>query len=790
MSAGARPPRRAALRPTLVVLGALSLVTGGLVPALGASHAPPPDDALAARAVDPDVAALPAELRARLGLDDALRPAAAAPPAAARGDGTRAGRGPVELAGATEVVPLPGARDVAWAPDGSLVALTWNGVRRVAADGTVSTLVRSQALTGRTPTDGATAAETVLPVVTAVEAAADGALYLALVDLHELTGSQVWRLDPAGERLTRVWAEPSELVLSVSVAHGRLLLHHVRPHDPTTSRVTWVDPASGAQQSAAAPPDGTWPWEPVTDSGVERPPTAQAGTVAFAVPADAGEAWLVGTDRDGRAVVRLTSCGLDRTVTALDGPPVVGAWPLPDGGLLLARADGTATRVGLDGVPGDAPSGVATSFLLGLSVNAAGDVARVDPSARAVAVHRAAVSPAPVTRASGCSLGELHAVPPARALDTRDGTGAPRGAVPAGADVVLDLAGRAGLPPQGVDAVALVVTATGAGTNGYVSVRPGDATGHPTTSNLNVAAGRTRSVTVTSRVDADGRVRLTNGTAAPLHLVADVSGWFADGTDDLQRGALLHPVAALDGEDPRVLDTRRRGSGGALHPWSPRRVQVTGRAGVPADGVTAVSVNVTAVSPEASGHLTVWGGGAAPPTSALNVDRGRTVANHVVVPVAADGTIGLLSPVGMHVLVDVQGWYAPDAAEVARSGRVVTQTPRRVLDTRVGDPLGARVLQAGTSAVTVPVAGRGGVPTRGATAVVLSVAAVGATQPTYLTVWPGGGPRPEASAVNVDPGGDVANLVVAPLGADGTVTVDNQAGSTHLLVDVLGWVTG
>ncbi|WP_461024238.1 hypothetical protein [Thalassiella azotivora] len=430
---------------------------------------------------------------------------------------------------------------------------------------------------------------------------------------------------------------------------------------------------------------------------------------------------------------------------------------------------------------------------------------RTTASAGALAVALAALSAAPVqadqhaptgattqeqASAPTGALGELHPLAPERLLDTRDGTGAAAaGAVPATSDVVLQVTGRGGVPASGVDSVVLNVTAVVAATDGWVAVRPGDATGWPTTSNLNVGAGETRAVAVTVKVGDDGTVRLFNGTLRPLHLVADVSGWYTDGTDGTAPGAFLHAVTPSDTVTPRVLDTRRPGSGGALAAWEPRRVQVAGLGGVPAEGATAVALNLT-VDPRTGGgrslpgHLTAWGDGPAPNASVLNHPQWEIRSNHVVVPLAEDGTIGLLSPVGAHVVVDVQGWYGDDPAG---AGRVVAQEPRRLVDSREeGWYLWPGWVDEELGTADVAVAGEGGVPV-GASAALLSVTAVDTYVRTWLTVYPAGSPRPDASAVNAGPG-TVANLVATPLGDGGAVRVYNENGDIGLLVDVMAWV--
>ena len=82
-------------------------------------------------------------------------------------------------------------------------------------------------------------------------------------------------------------------------------------------------------------------------------------------------------------------------------------------------------------------------------------------------------------------------------------------------------------------------------------------------------------------------------------------------------------------------------------------------------------------------------------------------------------------------------------------------------------------LRLGTSArwpvgraatIAVPVAGQGGVPATGASAVVLNVTITEPTSETFLTVFLSGTVRPLASNLNALANKTVPNLVVAKLG--------------------------
>ena len=116
-------------------------------------------------------------------------------------------------------------------------------------------------------------------------------------------------------------------------------------------------------------------------------------------------------------------------------------------------------------------------------------------------------------------------------------------------------------------------------------------------------------------------------------------------------------------------------------------------------------------------------------------------------------------------------------------------TPTRLLDTRNG--LGAPMARvAGGATVTLQVAGRGGVPRTGVSAVVLNLTGVSPTAATYLTAYPADSARPQVSSLNLDAGTTRANLVTVPLHADGRIDLVSAAGSIDLVADVVGVYAG
>ena len=123
---------------------------------------------------------------------------------------------------------------------------------------------------------------------------------------------------------------------------------------------------------------------------------------------------------------------------------------------------------------------------------------------------------------------------------------------------------------------------------------------------------------------------------------------------------------------------------------------------------------------------------------------------------------------------------------------MVSLTPARLMDTRVGQPTvdgqfaGAGVVGPG-QVRDLTVVGRGGVPVAGVGAVALNVTVTEPSAWSFLTVFPKGASRPTASNLNFGPGQTVPNMVIAKVGAGGQVSFFNQAGSTHVVVDVVGW---
>lgn len=218
------------------------------------------------------------------------------------------------------------------------------------------------------------------------------------------------------------------------------------------------------------------------------------------------------------------------------------------------------------------------------------------------------------------------------------------------------------------------------------------------------------------------------------------------------------------------------------------------RAYLPAKVATAVSAtlastgaaHVTWTAPATGGTPTGYRVTTAPGGQTTDVAGTTTAAD---IPTVPHGV-----PVTFTVAALYGAVYSPasdPSLSVIDSGtRLTPVTPTRILDTRPG--AGHHVF------ATLGSGGSGDLPVAGATtpipadaeAVILNVTATGPTASAFLTVYPTGEGRPQASNLNVVPGQTVANLVTVKVGAGGRVTVFNSFGSTDVVVDIVGYYSG
>ncbi len=371
----------------------------------------------------------------------------------------------------------------------------------------------------------------------------------------------------------------------------------------------------------------------------------------------------------------------------------------------------------------------------------------------------------------GTALGQFVSMSPSRIFDTRDGTGGRRGSIGAEKSVEIQVTGRAGVPNSGVRAVALNVTSVGATETTNFRVFP-TGIAVPGASSLNPRPGRAIPNMVIVGVGESGKISVFNqrGTA---HCVVDIMGYYT--SDSAKRLASLVPARLLDTRKGIGIKQARVKGGTTID------LQVSGRGGVPGSGADAVVLNVGSVQPTSRGYVAVWPKGEKrPEISNLNYSPGMNIPNLVICKLGQGGQVSLFANAGeLDLIADVVGCFKSDGA------RHVAVSPSRLLDSREG--IGAPKARVGPRGeVELTVTGRGGVAS-GASAVILNVTAANAASATYVTVYPNGVKRPDASSLNIAAGGTAANLVVAKVGSNGKVRLYNNSGSVDLIADVTGY---
>ena len=245
-----------------------------------------------------------------------------------------------------------------------------------------------------------------------------------------------------------------------------------------------------------------------------------------------------------------------------------------------------------------------------------------------------------------------YSMDPTRLLDTRNGNGL-SGRFKTKVVRTVQIAGRGTIPGDAV-AVTGNLTATGATSAGYVAIGPTMST-RPGTSTLNLAKGTTLANNLTLRLGAGGTAGMVfvGASGSSVHLVFDVTGYYRLG----DAGAEWYAV------DPtRLLDTRAGNAlAGAFASAQPRTFQLTGRGTVPVDAL-AVTANLTVTGVTAAGYVAIGPTmSATPSTSTINLGKGQTLANGLVLRVGASGTVAAVfkSSAGAtaHEILDLIGYF-------------------------------------------------------------------------------------------------------------------------------------
>lgn len=356
--------------------------------------------------------------------------------------------------------------------------------------------------------------------------------------------------------------------------------------------------------------------------------------------------------------------------------------------------------------------------------------------------------------------------------------------------------------PSTATAIAATFTVVDPGASGYLRAWPAEAP-VPTATIVNFRAGRSSGSTATIPLADDGRLEVRAPTTRPAHVVIDVLGYHLPTTATPRplTAAVYVPVTPC-----RLADTRRIGSMPAL--GAVRRVTAVGTdhraqggaatgCGIPA-GATAATVSVSAVEPTAAGYLRAWPTGQAAPTATLlNFAKATNTTTTGPVPLGPAGTLDVRAHnARTHLVVDVLGYHLPATATPRPAGAstYVPITPCRLADSRVVGTVptvGTARRIAVTDGDHRPQGGSAtgcGIPA-GARAAAIAVSAVEPSAAGYLRTWPTGKAAPTATFLNFARATSTTNTGPIPLGPAGTIEQRVHVAPTHVVVDVLGYLT-
>lgn len=392
---------------------------------------------------------------------------------------------------------------------------------------------------------------------------------------------------------------------------------------------------------------------------------------------------------------------------------------------------------------------------------------------------------------TAATSGTYKPVAPARVLDTRNGTGAPKAPVGPGKVISLSMLGAGGVPATGVSAVVLNLTVTAPTREGFLTLWPAGTT-RPTVSSINFVAGTTRANLVTvplGTIGANaGKVSIFN-VQGSVQVIADVIGYYEGVTTPA--GGLYQQV-----QPQRFVDTRDPAFGGPIlsgdgvFMWVDYNDPANPTVDVNAH-IRALAVNITAVSPTKPGYLVAWDGNpVVPNTSTLNFTPGSITPNMAIVPVGpcvgcgvhtgfpsitvANGSLGTVN-----LLIDIVGIY--DDGLLPGGLQFKPVTPTRIVDTRKGQ--GTTTFASKTTKSVFAPATVAGLDTF---SLVTNTTAVLPTLPTYLTLWDGFISKPLVSNLNAAKGEIVANATITDLRGGNLFNIYNDNGVNNVLVDVVG----
>ena len=284
--------------------------------------------------------------------------------------------------------------------------------------------------------------------------------------------------------------------------------------------------------------------------------------------------------------------------------------------------------------------------------------------------------------------------------------------------------------------------------------------------------------------------------SSAVNFILDINGYF---TDDISTPGLLYypvnPCRAVDTRGPLYSSLPPPYGNQRMSARENRTFRIPASPACQIPAASAYSVQLTLAPGETTNgnpvaFITAYPTGVAQPNaSIMNALFGHVVANSAIVPASANGSIDVYTQDPTNLIIDVNGYFAPDDG-TGRGLHYFPTTQCRVmntLDASYANPFGPPLVSPGADrTVPVPASRCTGLPSSArAWAMNASVVPNGVAMP-YLSLWPSLTPWPNISLLNAFQGQTIANSGIVPASTDGSIDL-RVAGPTHVLLEVGGY---
>lgn len=333
--------------------------------------------------------------------------------------------------------------------------------------------------------------------------------------------------------------------------------------------------------------------------------------------------------------------------------------------------------------------------------------------------------------------------------------------------------------PPSAKAYVVNVTMVPRGSVDFVTLWPsGEA--RPNVWSIRSPDGNTVANSAIVKAGSNGAIQVYASDATDL--LIDVAGYFTDNT--AVSNLVYYPLAPCRVIDTR-LDYRQPGPFGppSMLTRETRRFRFPSSACRVPEGAAAYSMTITVVPQGTLQFLTAWpAGGVQPNVSSINSPAGRVLANSVILPASADGSIDVFAFNQTDFIIDINGYFAPDDGVNGQYYFPVTQC-------RASDSTASGGIYADDTARTIAVpsaAGCAGIPAAARGYAMNVTAMPGGSPMPFVSAYPAGQSRPNASILNAFEGQIVTNSAIVPAGIGGAVDIYAYR-RTHLVVEISGY---